>query len=69
MLIIYRKCFIPKLTYGLIGFYIREIEYESIEMIARKVIPTVYSAKQNSNSQIILKGINIKLSYCICKLP
>ena len=38
MLIIYRKCFIPKLTYGLIGFHIREKEYESMELISRKVI-------------------------------
>ena len=38
ILILYQKCFIPKLLYGITGFNIKEKEMETIETLNRKVL-------------------------------
>ena len=38
LLILYRKCFIPKILYGLIGIPLRKNEWEKLEVINRKVL-------------------------------
>ena len=38
MLVLYRKCFLPKLLYGFNGFYIKDSEIEKLEVINRKII-------------------------------
>ena len=38
LLILYRKCFIPKILYDLIGIPLRKNEWEKLEVINRKVL-------------------------------
>lgn len=38
MLILYRKCFVPKMIYGLTGFYMNDKEIEQMELINRKIL-------------------------------
>ena len=38
IIILYKKCMLPKLIYGLVGFYLSENEIDKIEKINRKLI-------------------------------
>ena len=68
LLIIYKKCFIPKILYGLVGVPLRKSEIEKLEIINRKVLRNILNLPSSTPKVALYNELGvIPIEYMLYK--